>query len=88
LTNDKTKLIDGDDTTKGVNLEHIVFHDLRAHGITTFIKDGWDISELAFLSGHTNLDVLNRIYARIKPNGVVQKYENKEKTKKALAKNE
>ncbi len=66
----------------GVNLENIVFHDLRAHGITTLIKDGWDISEVAKVSGHTNLDVLNRIYNRIKTVDIVTKYRKKEKEKK------
>lgn len=63
----------------GVNLENIVFHDLRAHGITTLIKDGWDISEVAKVSGHTNLDVLNKIYNRIKTVDIVKKYRKKEK---------
>lgn len=62
---------------KGVNLEHIVFHDLRSHGITTLIKDGWDISEVAKVSGHTNLDVLNRIYNRITTEDIVAKYERR-----------
>lgn len=67
---------------QGINLEHIVFHDLRSHGITKLIKEGWDISEVAIVSGHTNLDVLNRIYARIKPDDIVEKYEKKEIAKK------
>jgi integrase len=77
----RQKLIDGDGTKKGVNLEHIVFHDLRSHGITTLIKDGWDISEVAKVSGHTNLDVLNRIYNRITTEDIVKKYRKKEKEK-------
>jgi len=64
---------------KGVNLEHIVFHDLRSHGITTLIKDGWDISEVAKVSGHTNLDVLNRIYNRITTEDIVTKYKRRKR---------
>lgn len=73
----RKKLIDD-----GKNLEHIVFHDLRSHGITKLIKDGWDISKVAVVSGHTNLDVLNRIYARIRAEDVVQEYEEREAKKR------
>jgi integrase len=73
----REKLIKAD-----VNLEHIVFHDLRSHGITTLIKDRWDISEVAKVSGHTNLDVLNRIYNRITTEDIVTKYRQKEEEKK------
>lgn len=85
----RQKLIDGNGTKKGVNLEHIVFHDLRAHGITTLIKDGWDISEVVKVSGHTNLDVLNRIYNRITTEDIVTKYRQKEEDerKKKLQQN-
>jgi integrase len=73
----RQKLID-----EGKNLEHIVFHDLRSHGITTLIKEGWDISKVAVVSGHTNLDVLHRIYARIRAEDVVQEYEEREAKKR------
>ncbi|NMJ87853.1 MAG: hypothetical protein EX285_08480 [Thaumarchaeota archaeon] len=73
----RKKLIDD-----GKNLEHIVFHDLRSHGITKLIKDGWDISKVAVVSGHTNLDVLNRIYARIRAEDVVEEYEKREAQKR------
>ena len=62
---------------EGINLEHIVFHDLRSHGITKLIREGWDISKVAVVSGHTNLDVLNRIYARIRPTDIIEEYERK-----------
>jgi integrase len=62
---------------EGINIEHIVFHDLRSFGITKLIKEGWDISKVAVVSGHTNLDVLNRIYARIRPSDIVEEYDRK-----------
>jgi len=65
----------------GHNLERIVFHDLRAHGATKLLKEGWDIKKVQIVTGHTNLNVLSKIYARIDPEDIIEEYERREKTK-------
>jgi len=62
-----------------VNIERIVFHDLRAHGITKLINEGWHIKKIQVVSGHTNLNVLSKIYARIDAEDIVKEYEQRKK---------
>lgn len=76
-TNVRKKLI-----KEGHNLERIVFHDLRAHGATELLKNGWDIKKVSIVTGHTNLDILSKIYSRLKPFDIVKEYEDKEIAKK------
>jgi len=64
-----------------VNIERIVFHDLRAHGITKLINEGWHIKKIQVVSGHTNLNVLSKIYARIDAEDIVEEYEQRIKNK-------
>lgn len=71
-TNNRKKLI-----AENNNLERIVFHDLRAHGATKLLKEGWDIKKVQIVTGHTNLNVLSKIYARIDPEDIVEEYEQR-----------
>jgi len=64
-----------------VNIERIVFHDLRAHGITKLINEGWHIKKIQVVSGHTNLNVLSKIYARIDAEDIVEEYEQRRKVR-------
>lgn len=75
-TNNRKKLI-----AEHNNLERIVFHDLRAHGATKLLKEGWDIKKVQIVTGHTNLNILSKIYARIDPEDIVAEYEKREMEK-------
>jgi integrase len=78
-TNTRKKLI-----AEHHNLERIVFHDLRAHGATKLLKEGWDIKMVQIVTGHTNLNVLSKIYARIDPEDVIEEYDKREKIKETI----
>ena len=52
--------------------EDIVFHDLRHEGISRLFELGFEIQEVALVSGHTNWRTLRR-YTRLKPASLVEK---------------
>lgn len=48
-----------------LNIKDLRFHDLRAEAACRFFESGLDISEVSKITGHTNLDTLNRHYLRM-----------------------
>lgn len=55
-----------------VGLEDIVLHDLRHEGISRLFELGFQIQEVALVSGHTNWKTLQR-YTHLQPQALVAK---------------
>lgn len=53
-------------------VENVVLHDLRHEGITRLFELGFQIQEVALVSGHTNWRVLRR-YVHLRPQGLVER---------------
>lgn len=53
-------------------LDDLVFHDLRHEGISRMFELGFQIQEVALVSGHTNWKTLAR-YLHLKPQSLVQR---------------
>ena len=51
-------------------VDDLVFHDLRAHGISLLFEAGAKVEQVALLSGHKNWKVLAAHYARMTPESV------------------
>lgn len=66
---------------KAAGVENVVLHDLRHEGITRLFELGFQIQEVALVSGHTNWRVLRR-YVHLRPQALVER----ERTLLALAK--
>lgn len=57
---------------RGAGLKNIVLHDLRHEGISRLFELGFEIQEVALVSGHTNWRTLRR-YTHLRPASLVQK---------------
>jgi site-specific recombinase XerD len=53
-------------------VQDVVLHDLRHEGITRLFELGFQIQEVAMVSGHTNWRTLSR-YTHLRPEGLVQR---------------
>lgn len=59
-------------TRKRADLEHFNFHDLRHEGISRLFEAGWNVMEVAAVSGHRDLQSLKR-YTNLKASDLADK---------------
>ncbi|GAA5215859.1 tyrosine-type recombinase/integrase [Corallincola platygyrae] len=59
---------------KKLGIEDLHYHDLRAEGISRLLEAGYSVLEVAMVSGHRDLNVLHRVYARLKPEDLHHKH--------------
>ncbi len=59
-------------TRKRANLEHFNFHDLRHEAISRLFERGWNVMEVAAVSGHKDLQSLKR-YTNLKASDLAKK---------------
>lgn len=58
--------------TKALGIEDLHLHDLRREGISRLFEKGYSPDEVAMVSGHKTLDVLWRVYTKLKPESLHQ----------------
>ena len=59
-------------TRKRANMTHFNFHDLRHEGISRLFEAGWNVMEVAAVSGHQDLQSLKR-YTNLKAKDLAKK---------------
>lgn len=57
---------------KRANLEHVNFHDLRHEAVSRLFERGWNVMEVAAVSGHKDLQSLKR-YTNLKASDLAKK---------------
>jgi integrase len=60
------------DAARAAGVQNVVLHDLRHEGITRLFELGFQIQEVAMVSGHTNWRVLRR-YVHLRPQSLVDR---------------
>ncbi len=59
-----------------LGIENLRYHDLRREGASRLFEAGFNIEEVAQVTGHRSLDVLWQVYTELYPKSLHEKFES------------